>query len=95
MKHGRSQDFFLGGTLFQKNFQKIFKKFSKNFRIFLKIFESKLRKCIILAYFSQNLRNHALIFCALDEKENLLDILRKCSKILKIFLRKIAKNALF
>ena len=34
--HGRSQDFFRGETLFQKNFQKILKKFfekySKNFQ---------------------------------------------------------------
>ena len=39
--HGRSQDFFGGGTIFQI----IFKKYSKNFQ---KIFEDFL-KCIILA----------------------------------------------
>ena len=49
------------------------------------IFLRKLRKCIILADFSQNLTNYALI----------LEILRKFSKIFEIFLRKIAKNALF
>ena len=31
LHHGRSQDFFRGGTLFQKNFQKIFKQFCKKF----------------------------------------------------------------
>ena len=35
------------------------------------------------------------IFVRLDEKHNLLDILRKFSKIFKSFLNKIAKNALF
>ena len=34
-------------------------------------------------------------FARLDEKDNLLEILRKFSKILKNFLQKIAKNALF
>ena len=29
-RHGRSQDFFRGGTLFQKIFQKILKKYAKN-----------------------------------------------------------------
>ena len=35
------------------------------------------------------------IFARLDEKVNLLEILRKFSKILKNFLRKIGKNELF
>ena len=34
-------------------------------------------------------------FARLDEKDNLLEILRRFSKILKKFIKKIAKNALF
>ena len=35
------------------------------------------------------------IFARLDEKDNFLAILRKFSKILKNFIQKIVKNALF
>ena len=35
------------------------------------------------------------MFARLDEKHNLLEILRKFSKNLKKFLQRIAKNALF
>ena len=37
-------------------------------RKFSKYFLRKLRKCIILAYFSKKLTNHALIFCAFGRK---------------------------
>ena len=64
--HGRSQDFF-GGSLF-KNFQKIFLR--------------KLRKCIIQAYFSKKFNKPCFtFFTRLDEKHNLLEILRKFFKI--------------
>ena len=43
--HGRSQDFFSGGgTLFQKNFQKIFKNFVKNFVNIFKKFSKIFKK---------------------------------------------------
>ena len=48
------------------------KEFSKNF----KILSRKLLKCIILAYFSNNLTNHALFFRAFLHT-NFGDILRK------------------
>ena len=35
------------------------------------------------------------LFARLDETDNVLEILRKRSKILKNFLQKVAKNALF
>ena len=54
------------------------RKFSKIFKNFLR----KLQKCIILAYFSENLINHALNFCAFDEKRKWFG---NCEKILKIF----------
>ena len=70
------------------NFEKIFENFEK--------FSSEnCQKCIILAYFSKHLTNHALIFARLDEKCKLWKILRKFSKIFKNYIQKIAKNALF
>ena len=56
-KHGRSQNFFLGGTLFE------------NFQTYFLI---KLRKCIILAYFSKHLTNPALIFRAFGRKTKIV-----------------------
>ena len=64
--HGRSRDFFRGGTLFEKNFKKfskIFKKYSKIFKKYSKIYRkySKkfrkflkifLRKLLKMPYFS-------------------------------------------
>ena len=44
------------------------------------------------AYFSINLTNHALIFCAFGRK---MQIVENFEKILKNLLQKIAKNALF
>ena len=86
---------FRGGGTFSKNSKKILKKI-KNFpNIFQKIFLRKLLKCIILAYFSENLTNHALFFCALGRKDNVLEILRKVSKIMEKLLKKIAKDSLF
>ena len=64
----------------------------KFFETFQKISQENGEKWIILADFSQNLTNHGLLFARLDEKHNLLEILRKFSKN---FLKKIAKNALF
>ena len=54
--HGRSLDFFSGGTL----------------RKFLKNLLRKLRKRIILAYFSKNLTTHALHFCAFGRKTQIV-----------------------
>ena len=53
---------------YSKNFQKYSKKFQGIFENFLKISSENCKKCIILAYFSKNLTNHALIFCALGPK---------------------------
>ena len=50
------------------------------------------KNVLFLAYFSNNLTNHALLFCAFGQKHKFLDILRKFSKIFKKFLKKIAKN---
>ena len=45
--------------------------------------------------FLKKLTSHALIFSRLDEKHKLFEILRKYSKILKRFLKKIAKAHYF
>ena len=65
--HGCSQDFFRegGGT----------------FRNFVKHFLRKLRKCIILAYFSKKLSNNALKFCAFGRKCKLLGTFERILKI--------------
>ena len=65
-------------TKFKKPCVNFLRVWTKNFRNFEKIFLRKLRKCVILAYFSNNLTNHAL------------DILRNFSKFWEIFLKKIA-----
>ena len=57
-KHGRSQNFFLGGGTLLENFQTYFL--------------IKLRKCIILAYFSKHLTNRALIFYAFGRKTQIV-----------------------
>ena len=65
---------------------------------FVKIFENfvniSLENCeifIILGYFSKNLTNHGLVFCAFGRKLNVLEILRKFRNFWKIFLRKWRK----
>ena len=50
---------------------------------------------MILVYFSNELTNYVVIFRALDKKRKSWEILRKCPKVVKRFLRKTAKNALF
>ena len=72
-------------TQCEENFGQNFQRFS----------EENCETCSILADFSENLRNYALIFCGFGRKRYLLEILRKISKMLKIFLKKIAINALF
>ena len=56
----------------------ILRKFSKIYKIFLR----KLRKRIILAYFSKDLTKNALIFARLDEKRKYLG---NFEKVLKVF----------
>ena len=77
--HRRSQDVFSGGTLFE-NFN------NNSIR--------KWRKFIILAHFQKSKQSMHKSFERLDEKHNLLEILRKITKVFKNFLKKIAKNAL-
>ena len=60
----------------------IYWKFSEHFWKFWKIFFRKLLKCIILAYFSNQLTNYALIFCAFGRKTQIVGIL---SENLEIF----------
>ena len=47
------------------NLLEIYRKFSKNFL-------RNLLKCIILAYISKDLSNHALIFCASGGKTQIV-----------------------
>ena len=56
---------FLSGWTKNAICRKFFRKFSKRLQ---QNFLRKLRKCIILAYFSENLTNHALIFRAFGRK---------------------------
>ena len=63
------------------NFEKIFENFEK-------ISKENCKKCIIFAYFSINLTNHALLFSAFGRKTKSWKMLRKFSKI---FLRKLLK----
>ena len=58
LDHGRSQDFFRGGggTLIQKNFQKILKKYSKNFQ---KIFPKNSKN---IQKISKNIQNYSKKF---------------------------------
>ena len=49
--------------------QKIFEKIFENFQTFS---YENLGKCIILADFSQHLRNYALIFCAFGQKRQFI-----------------------
>ena len=49
----------------QAIFEKVFKNITKNLLI-------KIRKCIILAYFSKNLTNHAFNFCAFGRKTQIV-----------------------
>ena len=65
--------------------------FRENFRKIWKIFTKKLRICIILAYYSKNLTNPALILCAFGRKRQLIGIFRKFSKNLKNFHPKLQK----
>ena len=57
-------------------------KFLGNVEKFAKNLLRKLQKCIILAYLSKNLTNHALIFRAFGRKYK---VLRNFEKILEIF----------
>ena len=97
---GVDRIFFGGGNTFSKNFsknsQKTFKKYSKNFlkyskniskyfRKFLKIFLRKLQKRIVLAYFSKNLTNHALIFYAFGRKRQCIGNFEKIFENFKNF----------
>ena len=75
-------------TLFAGNF---WENFQKNDKKCVK----KIAKKDFWAYLSKNLTNPAFNFCAFGRKTHSLEILRKFSKILKRFLKKIAKNALF
>ena len=68
----------------------------KKFRNFAKILFRKLPKCIILAYFTQNFTNPALIFRAFGRKTNCLKILAKIldensikKLTFKLFLKKL------
>ena len=61
--------------------QKLLRNFARIFESFQDFFRN-LWKCIILAYFSKNLTNHALIFCAFGRKCKLLG---NFEKILEIF----------
>ena len=84
-------------ALFQ-HFSKIFNKTSipllrvltKN-AIFRNLSLENCEKCIILAYLSKNLTNHALILCAFGRQRQFLGHLGKLSKILKNLLRKLRK----
>ena len=71
---------------------RIFFEGGNTFRKFLKIFLRKLQKIMILAYFSKELTNHALDFCGLGPKTQIVgkfwEIFRKYSKI---FVRKWQK----
>ena len=59
-QHGRSQDFFGGETLFQKNFQKIFKKIPKNFKKILKIKKNSKKFSKIFKNFLKKIAKNAL-----------------------------------
>ena len=63
-------------------------KFWENFQ---KISSENCKK-IILAYFSKNLTNNALNFCAFGQKTQFVG---NFEKIFENFIKKIAKNALF
>ena len=89
------------------NFEKIFenlRKFSKEncekritlayeiLRKFSKNFLRKLRKSYYFSIFFKKLTNHGKYLARLEEKVNLLEILRNFSKFQENFLKKIAKN---
>ena len=61
----------------------------------LKILLQKIAKMHYLSIFFKKIKKPWAFFARLDGKGNFLEILRKFSKILKDFLHKIAKNALF
>ena len=105
---GVARIIFGGGNTFRKVFKKFRKKISKNalfyhmkfwenFWKFSKNFLRKLGKMHYFSIFFKSVAMHALIFCAIGRQVlgKLLEIMRKFSKGLRIFLKKIAKNALF
>ena len=80
--------------LWTKNaiYRKVVRGFSTIFKSFLRI----LLKRHYVSIFSKQVNKLCVSFFAgLHEKDNLLEISRKFSKILKIYLQNIAKNALF
>ena len=71
-----------------KSYWKIWEKF----RNFSKNLLRKMRKCIILAYFSKNLTNYALIFRAFGRKTQ---IVGKCWENFEIFWWKFNRKIAF
>ena len=66
---------YLLARLDKKN--KLLGNFEKIFENYKKVILRKLRKCIILADFSQILRKHALIFCAFWRKRQVIENFEK------------------
>ena len=103
--HGGSQDFFRRREHFFKKFsqnfqkmQKIFSKICKKFSInSQKFFENFIKKMLKMHYFSIFFKKSSnpcvKFFAPLDQKNTIC--WRLLRKILKVFLKKIAKNALF
>ena len=58
-------------------------------------FSPKIAKCIILIYFSKNLINHALIFCAFGQKRQFILNFGKIFKNFGYFSSVNSENALF
>ena len=87
--HGRSQDFFrgkpLGSDLWGRGRRRIVENFHKSF-------SRKLRKCIILAYFSKMLKKYELISRGLWTKNTICwKTFESIRKLSKGFLRKLRK----
>ena len=79
--HGHSQDFFGGGGTFRKFFKNFLRKLRK-MHYFSKFFKKFNKPCVkFLRVWTKN--------------ANCWDLLRKFSNIFKVFLKKIAKSALF
>ena len=108
---GVARIFFGGGETFSKkvskNIQKIFKNIQKKFKNFFKKFLTfsknfqtnffiKMLKIDFLSIFFKKFNKPSIQFLRVWTKNAYsLEILRKFSKFLKRFLKKIAKNALF
>ena len=108
----RSQDFFRGGgTLFQKNFQKILKIFPKKIQKFFKNIQKNFKKFSknfqkIFKNFEKFSYSFSIVFSQFNNAwgkflrvwtKNAIcrNFLIKFSKLFKCFLKKIAINALF